>query len=436
MVRRLVLYFNMASVLARCAAGLSVTSSRPAFVVSAMDKTTMLPSPQRADAGSTSRPIARTLPTIAGSFTSSRLKRIRTRLGMTAGATTSATSAPFTSSAMPTTIARPAGAAKLNRIDFNPDVRVSGPGASTPVVIMHGLLGNSRNFQGWGAKLVKSLDKERRVFAVDMRNHGASSHHDTMTYVDMADDVLGFMADEGLSEAVLVGHSMGGKTAAMTALLHPSAVKGLIVMDIAPVSYSTESGLDLFPPSVFFFFFFSKKRVDATNWGETQKIIEALHGMRLDDLASRRDADERLSKDVVDPAHRAFAVTNLGKDSATGRWQWRINIDAIQRSKGELARFNSEGRSIGGGESGLQRLAGGRGGDSGREELPQYTGDTLFIAGGNSRYVRSKHLPEIRKLFPTFVVSTIKGAGHWVHADNPEETLRLAKSFLDRPELP
>lgn len=59
----------------------------------------------------------------------------------------------------------------------------------------------------------------------------------------------------------------------------------------------------------------------------------------------------------------------------------------------------------------------------------------FFVAGGNSGYIRSQHLGDIRKLFPSFVLSSVKGAGHWVHADNPTETLRLAKSFLDRPEL-
>lgn len=62
----------------------------------------------------------------------------------------------FTTTTKPMTISRPTGAATLNKIDFNPGVRASGPGASTPVVIMHGLLGNSRNFQGWGTKLVKA----------------------------------------------------------------------------------------------------------------------------------------------------------------------------------------------------------------------------------------------------------------------------------------
>lgn len=42
----------------------------------------------------------------------------------------------------------------------------------------------------------QSLEQERRVFAVDMRNHGASSHHDSMTYVDMADDIMGFLSDQ------------------------------------------------------------------------------------------------------------------------------------------------------------------------------------------------------------------------------------------------
>eukprot|EP00903_Cladosiphon_okamuranus_P008641 g8285.t1 len=318
-------------------------------------------------------------------------------------------SAALSSAATQQSVVRPAGAAKLESIDFNPNASST----LTPVVIMHGLLGNSRNFQGWGSKLVKSLEQERRVFAVDMRNHGASSHHESMTYVNMADDVLGFLADKGLSEAVLIGHSMGGKAAAMTALLHPKVVKGLVIMDIAPVSYSM---------------------VDATNWGETQKIIEAIHKMPLEGVTSRRDADELLAKDIVDPALRAFAVTNLDKDPGTGGWAWRINIDAIQRSMGTLAQFDSGKRHR---EEIQGRLVGGIGdrADADKDELGSYGGDTLFVAGGTSRYIRSQHLKEIGKLFPKFVVSTIKGAGHWVHADNPAETLRLAKSFLDRPEL-
>ncbi|CAM9435357.1 unnamed protein product, partial [Hapterophycus canaliculatus] len=239
----------------------------------------------------------------------------------------------------------------------------------------------------------------------------------------------------GLSEAVLVGHSMGGKVAAMTALLHPQAVKGLVIMDIAPVSYSIAPGMRE-APSVFFTISNVRRRlcsfrVDATNWGDTQRIIEAIHKMPLEGVNSRRDADQLLSKDILDPALRAFAVTNLDKDPATGGWAWRINIDAIQRSMGMLAQFDSGKRH----REAIEGRLVARAGDAEEDELGSYGGDTLFVAGGNSRYVRSQHLKEIGRLFPKFVVSTIKGAGHWVHADNPQETLRMTKSFLDRPEL-
>lgn len=76
----------------------------------------------------------------------------------------------------------------------------------------------------------------------------------------------------------------------------------------------------------------------------------------------------------MDPALRAFAVTNLDKDLATGGWAWRINIDAIQRSMGTLAQFDSgkrhreaiQGRLVGGG--------GDRVGDD-KDELGSYKGD-------------------------------------------------------------
>ncbi|CAM9828138.1 unnamed protein product [Ectocarpus sp. 12 AP-2014] len=415
MVRQLVRFLKMAAVIARCrSAGLSgFSSTRPmcfGFIA-----------PVRSSSSFTSgswNSRGRTTATHGSCIDHSGRRSGLPRMSASAAVLSSSTKQHF---------ARPAGAAKLESIDFNPSASSS---SFTPVVIMHGLLGNSRNFQGWGAKLVKSLDQERRVFAVDMRNHGASSHHDSMTYVDMANDVLGFLADKGLSEAVLIGHSMGGKAAAMTALLHPQVVKGLVVMDIAPVSYSINMCERWF--STLMTPLPQSARVDATNWGETQKIIEAIHKMPLEGVTSRRDADELLAKDIVDPALRAFAVTNLDKDPASGGWAWRINIDAIQRSMGVLAQFDSGKRHQ---EEIDGRLKGGGGGDGDADELGAYKGDALFVAGGNSRYIRSQHLTEIGKLFPRFVVSTIKGAGHWVHADNPTETLRLAKSFLDRPEL-
>lgn len=89
---------------------------------------------------------------------------------------------------------------------------------------------------------------------------------------------------------------------------------------------------------------------------------------------------QRLAKDIVDPALRAFAVTNLDKDPATGGWAWRINIDAIQRSMGTLAQFESGKRHQ---EEIKGRLLGGRGdqSDDAEDELGSYKGDVSKDTG-------------------------------------------------------
>ena len=80
----------------------------------------------------------------------------------------------------------------------------------------------------------------------------------------------------------------------------------------------------------------------------------------------------------MDPALRAFAVTNLEKVQDSSKWEWRINVEAIFKSMTALAQFDLNGQEAS---------------KSGK----QYTGDTLFIAGGKSRYIRSTHLKAIGK---------------------------------------
>ncbi|CAM9509277.1 unnamed protein product [Chrysoparadoxa australica] len=278
-------------------------------------------------------------------------------------------------------------AARLGSICFNPDVPLTD---ATPVIVMHGLLGNAKNFQGIGTKLAGMVSRPRRIYAVDMRNHGASSHHSSMSYAEMAGDIMSFMGEQGMQKAVLVGHSMGGKAAAMAALLNKDAVQGLVVIDIAPVGYSP---------------------VDSTNWGETQRIINSLRSLDMNEVTDRRSADSLLSRDIVDPMLRAFALTNL-EQKGDGSFGWRVNIESIYSSMSGLAQFNMD------------------------EAALSYEGDALFVAGGSSRYIRPQHLDQVKQLFPRYQLMTIRGAGHWVHADDPQATLDILKMFLDRPELP
>ena len=53
---------------------------------------------------------------------------------------------------------------------------------------------------------------------MDARNHGNSSHVDSMDYLSMADDVERLMYQLDIHKAIILGHSMGGKTAMCLAI--------------------------------------------------------------------------------------------------------------------------------------------------------------------------------------------------------------------------
>eukprot|EP00590_Aulacoseira_subarctica_P003283 CAMPEP_0172426448 /NCGR_PEP_ID=MMETSP1064-20121228/37456_1 /TAXON_ID=202472 /ORGANISM="Aulacoseira subarctica , Strain CCAP 1002/5" /LENGTH=329 /DNA_ID=CAMNT_0013170049 /DNA_START=106 /DNA_END=1092 /DNA_ORIENTATION=- len=264
-----------------------------------------------------------------------------------------------------------------------------------PVILLHGLLGQKRNFDTVGRSLAKQLRLSRRVLAVDLRNHGENRHdwRDDMSYASMASDIVALLDTHGLNDAVLVGHSMGGKVAQATALLHPHRVSGLVVLDIAPVAYTQEDG----------------------SWKAVQQIIHALHTIDLSKTKSRREVDVALRQSgVEDPALRAFVMTNLdvraSSTSSSGgvsnsndpaSMQWKINLPSIVSQLDVLAGF----------------------------ELPaldpntsmQYHGDTFIISGGASRFIRLGHMEIISRFFPNHMLTTVRGVGHWVHAEAPDD---------------
>jgi pimeloyl-ACP methyl ester carboxylesterase len=61
-----------------------------------------------------------------------------------------------------------------------------------------------------------------------------------------------------------------------------------------------------------------------------------------------------------------------------------------------------------------------------------YDGDVFIIHGGQSRFVRHAYMDQIAEFFPNHMLTTIRGAGHWVHAEAPDDTIALLKRYLDR----
>jgi pimeloyl-ACP methyl ester carboxylesterase len=116
----------------------------------------------------------------------------------------------------------------VNGIEIN--YRETGEGF--PIVFVHGYTGNSRNW----ALTVPSLREEFRTISVDLRGHGLSGRpasEGEYGLEAMASDVYELLEALGISECVLVGHSMGGMVSQLLVLEHPEVVRALVLVDTA-----------------------------------------------------------------------------------------------------------------------------------------------------------------------------------------------------------
>ncbi len=241
-----------------------------------------------------------------------------------------------------------------------------------PLIILHGLLGMLDN---WQTQCKKYAEAGFKVYAVDQRNHGKSPHSDAFNYEVMAQDVHDFMKQHRLSSAHVLGHSMGGKTAMQFALTYQELVDKVIVVDVAPRRYPNAH----------------------------DEILDAMCSLRLKDLATRQQADNEIAKRIPDFSLRQFVLKNLAR-TESGGLKWKINLSIIKKHYAEIA----DDISVNG----------------------TFDRPTLFVKGGRSTYINQPDEPRILKLFPRTKIVTIQGAGHWVHADKPEEFGSMVLAFL------
>jgi len=169
-----------------------------------------------------------------------------------------------------------------------------------PLVLLHGLLGSTRNWQTTGADLAHA--GAAHIIALDLRNHGKSPHTDTMTYDEMVADVVAWLDARGLMRVLLMGHSMGGKVAMALACRHPHRIARLIVVDIAPKEYQSLSH---------------------------RAELAAMNELDLRVIRRREEAELHFESRVSDPSMRKFLVTNLKRDHETGGLVWMPNVAGI-----------------------------------------------------------------------------------------------------------
>lgn len=245
-------------------------------------------------------------------------------------------------------------------------------GEGKPLIILHGFLGMSDNWKSLGSKFAEA---GYEVHLLDQRNHGRSPHTKEMNYELMAKDVADYCKTKDLRDVILLGHSMGGKTAMWVAVDYPDLVEKLIVVDISPKYY---------PP-------------------HHQQILEGLAALNEKSLNSRSEAEEFLSKFIKEKAVRLFLLKNLYWETKE-KLALRLNLEVLKEEVEEV------GRAL--------------------PEHKKFEKHTLFIKGGKSDYITREDEQLISEHFPKAEIVEIPGAGHWVHAEKMTEFYEEASGFL------
>jgi pimeloyl-ACP methyl ester carboxylesterase len=258
------------------------------------------------------------------------------------------------------------------------DLTCESVGSGAPLVVLHGLFGSSGNWRG----IARELAATHSVHSVDLRNHGASPWADSMDYVEMADDVRELIERLDLGRPVVMGHSMGGKTAMALALRHPERVARLIVVDIAPVCYA-----DTLTP-----------------------FVEAMRSADVVAAASRAEVQRRLQQAVPDHGVVPFLMQNLV--TRNDHFDWRLNLLGISAAMPRLCGFPSA-------LSGLR-----------------FSGPVTVFAGERSDYVAQRDGASFRPMFTDVGVEVIDNAGHWVHADQPKAFVAAVQRVLQDDAQP
>lgn len=245
-------------------------------------------------------------------------------------------------------------------------------GEGKPLCILHGFLGMLDNWKTLGTQYAEN---GFCVHLIDQRNHGKSFHSTSFNYDLLADDLRNYLDFHSIETTLLIGHSMGGKTAMQFACSYPERTKKLVVADIAPKFY---------PP-------------------HHQTIIDGLTAVSRKDLTSRKDADVLLKRYISDVGIRQFLLKNLFR-TANKKLDFRFNLDVLSQKMEEI------GENI--------------------SSTERYSGPTLFLKGDRSSYVTQNDLAEIKTHFPNASLVTIENAGHWLHAENPEQFFEKSIAFL------
>ncbi|MDX7989984.1 esterase [Xenorhabdus littoralis] len=240
------------------------------------------------------------------------------------------------------------------------------PRTSTPIVLIHGLFGDLNNLGILG----RDLQQHYPVIQIDVRNHGVSPRRENMDYRDMAQDVLALLDELNMPNAIIIGHSMGGKIAMTMTAVAPERIEKIVVIDMAPVAYPV-------------------RRHDS--------IFAALNKVTAAGATTRQNAADIMHQDIREDGVIQFLLKSFRQG------EWKFNLSVLQQEYEKII---------------------------GWERIPAWSQPALFIRGGDSDYITEEYRDDIISQFPQATAWVVAGCGHWVHAEKPEAVLRATHRFL------
>jgi pimeloyl-ACP methyl ester carboxylesterase len=244
-------------------------------------------------------------------------------------------------------------------------------GEGPPLLILHGLFGMLDNWISLGKRYAQHFE----VYLIDQRNHGKSPHCDEFTFADLADDLMEFIENHHIRGALMIGHSLGGKTLIEFANEHACFIEKMVIADIGPKAYKPRH----------------------------ENIVAAMESLDLQKITSRKAAEEALKIQIPNLQIRQFLLKNIYwlKKNELG---WKINLPVIKQNLDEVLVDMSGYRII----------------------VP-----TLFLRGGDSDYILPEDEASIKSQFPNGSIVTIPGTGHWLHAEKQDEFYRITMNFFN-----
>ncbi len=262
--------------------------------------------------------------------------------------------------------------------------RVEGTG--TPTVIIHGLYGSSDNW----LTVAKKLSSKFQVFSIDQRNHGRSPNSEEHTFEAMKNDLAGFFDQHKIGKAIVMGHSMGGKTAMSFAADYPEYIEKLIVVDIAPKDYFLLN--------------------DESQYCLHNNILRAMLEIDFSKIESRKQVEIFLLERIDNAQIVQFLLKNVHRKKESHQFEWLLNVPVLYDNLDEIIRgVNARWFD---------------------DRIPILNYPVLFIKGVHSNYILPEDFPSIHRIYPEAKIVEIPDAGHWLHAEQPQLFMDAVWEFL------